>query len=128
MASVKTPRSPKVGDYSDDFIVRKVTLRDKEYAFRELDVTKYDELVELCTSKNDLGEELVDNGLLRKLMTVATCTAPKLPEGLAGMPMRLANKLTLVAQEVNYGLEPEMDDDKEESDVQEGEPETEGEA
>lgn len=128
MSPVKSPRSPKVGEYNDDFVVRQVTLRGREYTFRELDVSKYDELVELCTSKNDRDEELLDNALLRKLMAVATCTDPKLPDGLAGMPMRLANKIAVVAQDVNYGLEPEEGEDKKEPDIQEGEPEDEGEA
>jgi hypothetical protein len=129
VAPVKTPKSPRAGDYTDDFIVKKITLRGREFTFRELDVSKYDALVELSTSKNDVGEEMVDNALLRKLMTVASCIDPKLPDGMAGLPMRLANKLSITAQEVNYGIEPEDGEDKEDGpDIQEGEPEAEGEA
>lgn len=142
MASVK-PKSPLAGDYKDEFVERTVILRGRSYLFRELDVSKYDELVELSTSKNDQGEDMLDNGLLRKLMTVATCVSPRLPDGLAGMPMRLAQKLTLISQQVNYGDEPEQCDQPEctkpkghvgdhgdvdkEPDIQEGEPDDEGE-
>lgn len=143
MSSVKAPKSPAAGDYKDEFVVRTVILRGRSYTFRELDVSQYDSLVELATSKDAQDQEMVDNGLLRKLMTVATCVTPRLPDGLAGVPMRLANKLTLVAQQVNYGDEPEQcpedgctkpightgdhgEADKE-PDIQEGEPEDEGE-
>lgn len=125
MAAVKTPKSPKAGDYDGEFITRTITLRGREYTFRELDVGKYDELVEMATSRNDTDEEMIDNALLRKLMTVATCVDPKLPEGLTGLPMRLANKLSITAQEVNYGVEPE--EQVTGPDIQEGEPEEEGE-
>jgi len=128
VSPVKTPKSPKAGDYSDEFVEKIVSLRGREYKLRELDVSTYDELVQLATSKNDAGDEMVDNQLLRKLMTVKTCVSPRLPDGMAGMPMRLANKLTVVAQEVNYGVEPE-DGAKDEKapDIEEGEPEEEGE-
>ncbi len=129
MAAINnTPRSPKAGDYNDEFITRKISLRGREYTFRELDVSKYDELVQLATSKNAEEEEMIDNNLLRKLMTVATCVDPKLPDGMAGLPMRLENKLSITAQEVNYGSEPEDGKEESEPDIQEGEPEEEGEA
>lgn len=126
MSPVKAPKPPKVGDYSDDFVEKFVTLRGKTYHFRELDVTKFDELVQLATSTNDEGEDMVDNNLLNKLLAVESCVEPTLPTGLQGMPMRLANKLRMVAQEVNYGNEPE--EVEKEPDVQEGEPEAEGES
>jgi hypothetical protein len=126
---VKTPKSPKAGDYNDEFIEKTVNLRGKDYLFRELDVSTYDDLVLLATSKNEAGEEMIDNALLRKLLTVKSCVSPRLPDGLVKMPMRLAQKLQVVAQEINYGIEPETDDKSDkEPDVQEGEPEEEGEA
>lgn len=122
-----TPKSPKAGDYKDEFVERTVTLRGREYTFRELDVSKYDELYAQATSQNENGDDMLDNGLLSKLMTCATVIHPRLPDGLSGMPMRLANKLSSLAREVNYGLEPEEGEKKAEPDIQEGEPEDEGE-
>ena len=120
-----TPKAPRAGDYNKEFAERTVRLRGIDYTFRELDVTAYDDLVRLATSTNEAGDEMIDNGLLRKLVTVKTCVSPQLPEGLSRMPMRLAQKLQLIAQEINYGPEPEEEDEG--PDVREGEPEDEGE-
>ena len=121
----KPPKSPRAGEYADDFIEESVTLRGRTYTFRELDVSVYDDLVEQSTTKNDLNEEMTDNTLLSKLVTVKSCISPRLPDGLQGMPLRLSQKLRQVAGRVNFGDEPEEKED--EADVQEGEPEEEGE-
>lgn len=125
MPVVKTPKSPAAGDYDNEFITKEVTLRGRKYVMRELTVAKYDELVRLATSKNAEGEDLIDNGLLRKLMASASLVEPKTKD-LQSLGLRLASKLISVAQEINYGTEPEEGEEKE-PDIQEGDPEEEGE-
>jgi hypothetical protein len=123
----KTPTAPTAGEFDNEYLTEEITLRGVNYKFRELSVGKYDELVKLATSKNDLGEELVDNALLVRLMVLESCIAPKLTaDKLNKLGLRIGRRLNTVVQTLNWGSEPDGDEEKE-SDIQEGEPEAEGE-
>lgn len=125
MSPVKTPKSPKTGDYNDEFVTKTVQLRGTKYVIRELTVAQYDDIVKMASSENDQGETLIDNTLLRKLMTLESIAEPKL-ESLDKLPMRLSTKLSAVAQEINYGAEPE-EEKEDKPDIEVGDDE-EGEA
>lgn len=127
MPSVKAPNSPKVSDNNNDFATVDILLRGRNYHFVELSVDKYDDLVKMATIKSKTAEgedqELIDNSVLRKLMTLASLQDPKLTT-LQGLGMRLQQKLVNVAAELNYGDEPEEKPEKEKP-FEVGEPEEE---
>jgi hypothetical protein len=120
---VTTPKAPSAGEFKDGFARDEITLRGVTYKFRELSVAEYDDIVKMCSSTNEAGEELIDNRLLSQMMTVESCETPKMTtEKMRKLGMRLSRKLNNVASSLNYGDEPE-DKPEKEPDVQEGEPE-----
>jgi len=119
-----TPKSPKAGDYSNEFIESKFHFRGTEYVLREVSVDVYDDLVEMATSKNDVGDEMIDNGFLRKQLALKTLVSPRFSDFI-GKPLRLSNRIMNESWILNLGQEP--DDEEKEPDIQDGEPEDKGE-
>jgi len=98
-----------------DFIEEEVVIRGVAFRLRELSIGEYDDLVKKATSKQTnalTGEEadLIDNGLLLKLMVLKCSVEPKLTaETMANLPMRVILKLNQTVNRLHYGDEPESE-------------------